>query len=128
MSPYRPKYPLFLWQVQSLDGSTLSNRCITMVSPIHLILLTHESLSPKPRVHELKEIFSHYLDAHIRIVDPQFRELGTDAEFTLEEIQMGENRYKGTEYGTDLPALSRTLPGKWYLIRERDVPLSEFFY
>ena len=128
MVPYRPKYPLFLWQVQSFDGSHYPNRCITIVSKAHLLLMTHESLAQKPEESELKVIFFHYLDAHMRTVDPQFPQPKSGTEYVLEEVSMGENRYKATEFATELPALSRTLSGKWYLIRERDVPLSEFFY
>ncbi len=128
MVPYRPKFPLFLWRVQSFDGSHYPNRCMTIVSPAHLLLMTHESLASKPKESELQEIFFHYLDAHMRTIDPEFPQPKNDTEYILEEVSMGENRYKSTEYRTELPALSRTLSGTWYLIRERDVPLSEFFY
>lgn len=128
MSPYRPKYPLFLWRIQSFDGTSHSNRCITTVSPAHLLLMAHESLAPKPNENELKEIFFHYVDAHVRTVNAKFPQPKSDTVFTLEEVNMEEKRYKGLEYATDIPALSRTLSGKWYLIRERHVPHSEFFY
>lgn len=90
--------------------------------------MTHESLAPKPEESELSEIFFHYIDAHVRTVNAEFPQPKSDTVFTLDEVRMEENRYKATEYQTELPALSRTLPGKWYLIRERNVPLSEFFY